>query len=126
MSSDRRNDGDLGALASVTSTTAQTHTGTRAADTQAVVGGVVRACDSVIVVGSGLLAYQLRHGSVDLPTEHLIAIAVGALLTLNYMHFARVYRFHNLRRPQNQIGPLVIDGAKLGHSNGGNGLAVSA
>ena len=91
----------------MTSTTAHTHSFARAADTQAVVGGVVRACDSVIVVGSGLLAYELRHGAVDMSTEYLIAIVVGALLTLNYMHFARVYRFHNLRRPQNQIGPLT-------------------
>jgi Undecaprenyl-phosphate glucose phosphotransferase len=91
----------------VTNTTAQTHSFARAADTQAVVGGVVRACDFVIVVGSGLLAYELRHGSVDMPAEYLIAIIVGALLTLNYMHFARVYRFNNLRRPQNQIGPLT-------------------
>ena len=89
------------------STTAHTQSFARAADTQAVVGGVVRACDLVIVVGSGLLAFELRHGSVDLTTEYLFALAIGALLTLNYMHFARVYRFRNLRRPQNQIGPLT-------------------
>ncbi len=91
----------------MTSTTAHTQSHARAADTQAVVGGVVRLCDPVIVLGSGFLAYQLRHGSVDLPTEYLLAITVGTLLTLIYMHIARVYRFQNLRRPQHQVGPLT-------------------
>jgi len=62
------------------------------ADAQAVIRGLVRAGDGLIVALAGVVAYWLRVPELGLPGLYLAAIAAGVLLTVNYMHLARHFR----------------------------------
>ena len=79
-----------------------------AADAQKVIGGLSRAADGLVVALTALLAYWIRDPGLELPEYYLVAGMVGVLLTLNYMHLARMYGFETLQRITPQIGPLAL------------------
>ncbi|MGB1547257.1 MAG: undecaprenyl-phosphate glucose phosphotransferase [Alphaproteobacteria bacterium] len=76
-------------------------------DLQTFLGGFLRIGDVASVIASGVIAYRIRELDFDLPGAYQIALALGVLLTFNYFHFARLYRFANLVAPVQQFGRLV-------------------
>ncbi|MCE2509409.1 MAG: undecaprenyl-phosphate glucose phosphotransferase [Alphaproteobacteria bacterium] len=77
-------------------------------DLQTFLAGFLRIGDVAAVVVTGILAYRIRELDFDLPGAYQVALALGALLTLNYFHFARLYRFANLAAPIQQFGRLAV------------------
>jgi len=78
-----------------------------AGDTQTATSAVVRLGDVAIVVVASLVAYWLRHGTFDLPESYLVALILGAALTAQYFHLARLYELDNLLRLTTQLGRLL-------------------
>jgi len=70
--------------------------------------GFLRVGDVVVVVFSGILAYRIRELNVDLPAAYQIALALGMLLTLNYFHFARLYRYPRFDSHVEPFGRLAL------------------
>ncbi|HEY4135439.1 MAG TPA: undecaprenyl-phosphate glucose phosphotransferase [Alphaproteobacteria bacterium] len=64
--------------------------------------GLVGLADLLVVPVAGVLAYGLRESRMDLPSYYVIAIAAGAVLTLNANQFAGLYNFDDLRRFSSQ------------------------
>jgi Undecaprenyl-phosphate glucose phosphotransferase len=79
----------------------------RPMDAKVVLSGTMRICDAAVVVGAGLGAYFLRHGSLNLASHYLLAIVVATLLTANALHVARLYDQRNLGNVQMQLGTLT-------------------
>ena len=79
----------------------------RAADTTLLLSGILRALDVIVVPLAGLLAYWIRHPNLDMPSNYWFAMMIGMLLTLNFMHMARLYQYRRLRRLAGQIGQLT-------------------
>jgi Undecaprenyl-phosphate glucose phosphotransferase len=67
-------------------------------DDQYALTRLLRIADIAIVVITGAGAYWARHGIWAIPDEYIVAIAIGALLTANYIHLARLYEFSELER----------------------------
>jgi len=79
-----------------------------AADFETVLLGALRAGDVAIVVVTGIFAFWLRHGASAPPSNfYLLAIAIGALLAANALHFARIYSLPALRRSLAGYGALA-------------------
>ena len=76
-------------------------------DDQRVLVGVLRIVDILIVSATGLWAYGIRHGTYSIPDHYLVAIAIGALLSANYMQISKLYRFEGLHRFAVQFGTLT-------------------
>ncbi len=66
------------------------------ADWQTYLACILRVFDVLAVVLGGLLAYRWRYDDFELPGTYIIAILLGALLALNFLHLAHVYRYTNL------------------------------
>jgi Undecaprenyl-phosphate glucose phosphotransferase len=60
--------------------------------------GLVGIADIIAVAASGVFAFMLRANNQELPGYYAIAIAAGALLTINTNHIAGLYNFDDLRR----------------------------
>ncbi|MEX2628332.1 MAG: undecaprenyl-phosphate glucose phosphotransferase [Tistlia sp.] len=100
---------------------ARGRTGTES-DPEALLGGLLRLLDVVVVLVAGYLAYLLRGLQVDrpadLPSAYLTALAAAAVLTLNVMQLSGVYRTDRLRHPVPQMarsmfGWSIVLGALL-------------
>lgn len=76
-------------------------------DDQRVLTRMLRIADVLIVIVTGIGAYWARHGSWLMPEEYMVAIAIGALLTANYVHLGRLYEFSEFRRFAMQFGSLT-------------------
>jgi exopolysaccharide biosynthesis polyprenyl glycosylphosphotransferase len=76
-------------------------------DDQRVIIGALRVVDVLIVVGTGLGAYVLRHGTINVADHYLVAIAISGLLTANYFQLGKLYRFEGLHRFAPQFGALT-------------------
>lgn len=76
-------------------------------DDQRVIIGALRVVDVLIVVGTGLGAYAMRHGVQNIQDHYLVAIAIGSLLTANYFQIGKLYRFEGLQRFAMQFGALA-------------------
>ncbi|MPY70952.1 MAG: undecaprenyl-phosphate glucose phosphotransferase [Alphaproteobacteria bacterium] len=76
-------------------------------DNQRVLVGLLRFADVFIVGTTGIVSYWIRHGTDQVPEEYLVGIAIGALLTANYMQIARLYEFSGFRRFAAQAGTLT-------------------
>lgn len=72
-------------------------------DWQTLLSGFLRIGDVLIVIVAAFLAYWLRYDTLALPAYYQWAIALGGLLTLNYMHIAGVYRQSNLYSSSLQV-----------------------
>jgi len=70
-----------------------------ATDKEALLGGLLRVGDATLAAASGYLAYALRLGHLSPPSIYLAAFLLAALLTLNGMALAGVYRPDRVRRP---------------------------
>ncbi|MFN0044550.1 MAG: undecaprenyl-phosphate glucose phosphotransferase [Alphaproteobacteria bacterium] len=79
-----------------------------ATDRLTIVAGTLRACDALIVAAAGVAGYFLRHETFALPEVYLAALALGALLTANFFHVARLYLPMSARRPSGAIGRLTV------------------
>ena len=77
-------------------------------DDQRVLIGALRIVDVLIVFGTGLSAYAWRHSTNDIPDHYLVAIAIGALLSANYLQIGKLYRFEGLHRFAVQFGTLTV------------------
>ena len=77
-------------------------------DDQRVLLGALRFVDVLIVTGSGLCAYGLRHDTYNIPDHYLVAIAIGGLLSANYFQIGKLYRFEGLYRLAAQFGALTV------------------
>ena len=76
-------------------------------DDQYALTRLLRIADIVIVVITGAGAYWARHDVWTLPNEYIVAIAIGTLLTTNYIHLARLYEFSELQRFALKFGVLT-------------------
>lgn len=76
-------------------------------DDQRVIIGALRLIDVLIVMGTGLGAYVIRHGTQNIPDHYLVAIAIASLLTANYLQLGKLYRFEGLQRFALQFGALT-------------------
>src|SRR5271163_1850565 len=74
-----------------------------ARDSQTLVRGVLRMADVLVVVASAVVAYWLRHDSLDIPFYYQAAIVLAAVLTINFTQLAGVYRFSVLEHVPSQI-----------------------
>ena len=79
-----------------------------AADKLTVAAGTLRISDAMVVAMAGVAAYGLRHGTLAVPDIYVTALGVGALLTLNIFHLARLYLPERARRPSASIGALTF------------------
>jgi Undecaprenyl-phosphate glucose phosphotransferase len=80
---------------------------TLGSDNQRVVIGLLRFADVTLVALTGIVSYWIRHGTLVVPEEYLVAIAIGALLAANYLQLARLYNFAELHRFALQFGTLT-------------------
>ena len=78
------------------------------ADWQTYLAGILRVFDVLAVVLGGLLAYRWRYDDFELPGTYIIAILLGALLALNFLHLAHVYRYTNLPSRWVQFGYVAL------------------
>lgn len=65
-------------------------------DWHVLISGALRVGDVLIVALAAVLAFVLRHESFDIPAYYQWAIALGCVLTFNYMHMAGVYAHSGL------------------------------
>ncbi len=72
-------------------------------DSQTLVHGALRAADVLVVGISAVLAYWLRHDTLDMPFYYQSAIMLAAVFTLNFTQFAGVYRYSVLAHVPSQI-----------------------
>jgi len=75
-----------------------------ATDKEALLAGLLRVGDILISGASCTLAYYIWIGGLRLPSYYWAALVIGALLTLNAMSLAGVYRVDRLRRPLRRFG----------------------
>jgi Undecaprenyl-phosphate glucose phosphotransferase len=76
-------------------------------DDQRVITGALRILDLLIVAATGYVAYGIYHGfTAYMPDHYPIAIALGILITANFMHFGKLYKFVDLQKITTQIGTL--------------------
>ena len=85
-----------------------------AADKLTVAAGTLRISDAMVVAVAGIAAYGLRHGTLAVSDIYITALGVGALLTLNIFHLARLYLPERARRPSASISMLPPSAAKSG------------
>jgi putative colanic acid biosynthesis UDP-glucose lipid carrier transferase len=74
-----------------------------ARDSQTLVRGLLRTADVLVVIASAVIAYWLRHDSLDIPFYYQAAIVLAAVLTVNFTQLAGVYRFSVLEHVPSQI-----------------------
>ncbi len=67
--------------------------------------GLVGLADFLAVIAAGVIAFALRE-DLDLPAYYILAIAAGALLTLNANQVAGLYTFDGLRQFTAQVARL--------------------
>lgn len=84
-------------------------------DPEALLGGLLRVLDILVVLLAGYLAYLLRgrqfDSPADLPSAYLIALLAGGFLTLNVMQIAGVYQPERLREPVPQVARSALSWA---------------
>ncbi|MEX2647523.1 MAG: undecaprenyl-phosphate glucose phosphotransferase [Alphaproteobacteria bacterium] len=78
------------------------------AKSPAVVGGIVRAGDAVVLVLAGLVAYVARHGVDQPPFSYVVVMVIGVLLVANAFAFAGLYRAESFGRLTPQLARLAI------------------
>ncbi len=71
----------------------------RATDKEAFLAGLLRFGDGAVAGLAGYLAFHLWLGGFGLPSYYWVALVIGALLTLNVLGLAGIYRVDRLRRP---------------------------
>ena len=74
----------------------------------AVVLGVLRVADLVVVVVAAVLAYWLRHGHIDAPFSYLVVTVIGAVLLANALHAGKLYVFESLMELTQQVHKLSM------------------
>jgi putative colanic acid biosynthesis UDP-glucose lipid carrier transferase len=82
--------------------------GVFATDLQTLILGALRTADLVIVALAAVLAFVLRHNTLNIPLLYVIAIIFAVLLTATYMQMARLYVFAHLERFVNHLGRLSM------------------
>lgn len=97
-------DGD-GAAARDSGVRARTVLGT---DLQLVLAGVLRLADIAVIGIVGIASYWLRNKSVDFSDRDLAAIGIGLLLSVIYLHLARLYESDRLDRLTQQVAKLAV------------------
>jgi len=75
-----------------------------ATDRETFLAGLLRVGDSLVAGASCYLAYHLWIGGFSLPSYYWAALVIGALLALNALSLAGVYRVDRLRRPLRRFG----------------------
>jgi len=73
------------------------------ADLQTVLAGLLRVVDLVLILAIGFATYWLRNRTVDLSERDLAALAVAGLLSVIYLHMARLYDGERLGRLNVQL-----------------------
>jgi Undecaprenyl-phosphate glucose phosphotransferase len=76
-------------------------------DDQKVLIGLLRAVDVLVISATGFCAYWWRHDTANIADHYLVAIAIGALLSANYLQIGKMYRFEGLHRFAMQLGALT-------------------
>ncbi len=61
-------------------------------DAQTLISGILRFADVSVVVVSAVIAFWLRNDSFNIPFYYWESVLLGAVLSANYMHIAKVYR----------------------------------
>ncbi|MBK20643.1 MAG: undecaprenyl-phosphate glucose phosphotransferase [Rhodospirillaceae bacterium] len=78
-------------------------------DDQRVITGALRIVDLLVIASTGYVAYGVYHGFyAHMPDNYPIAIAIGALLAANFMHFGRLYNFVDLQKLAAQLGAITV------------------
>ncbi len=76
-------------------------------DMQAILAGCLRIADVIGVGLAGVVAYLIREGHADMGVTYLVALAIGMLLILNFMQFAKLYTVQSLRSGSALLGRLI-------------------
>jgi len=73
-----------------------------------IVLGVLRVADVLVVGLSAWLSFVIRHGVADWPFGYVVVTAIGALITANMLHAARLYVFEDLTKLPIQVYRLSM------------------
>lgn len=69
-----------------------------AGDMRAMLMGALRVADTLVIAGTAVFSYWMRHGSLDLSTHYRWQVLATCLIAANGLHLAGVYSFAGLRR----------------------------
>jgi len=83
------------------------------ASSPTVLTGLTRFGDLLIILIVAWLSYAIRHDSNLLPSNYVVAIAVGMFLAANAFQLAGLYRFDSLDRIGHQAGRLAVGWAAV-------------
>ena len=73
-----------------------------------VVSGMVRVGDALVVLGTGVLAFLMRFGHLDLDTFTYYTLAISVVLAVNCFQLAGVYNFKHLSSLYEQAKRLLV------------------
>ncbi len=82
--------------------------GVAATDLQTLIVGVLRAADVVVMALAAVLAFWLRHDTLEMPLLYVLAVLFATLLTASYMQMARLYVFTHLENFVQLVGRLSM------------------
>jgi Undecaprenyl-phosphate glucose phosphotransferase len=85
-------------------------------DAPALLAGIARVADVVVVLGSGAFSYWVRHGDLAMSPPYLAGIAIAAILTANFLNIGGVYDLRRRRSAAAQIGQLLVGWGAVGMS----------
>ena len=74
----------------------------------AVLLGIVRGVDMLVLIATGVAAFVIRHGLVEIPGRYWIAVLLGTLIASQTFHSLRLYRFEQLDRLAAQMNKLTL------------------
>jgi len=77
------------------------------ARSKVVLAGLVRGGDLLLIVLTALIAYWLRHETLQIPPRYGIAVVIGVLLAWQVFHAFGLYEFRSLSRLVWQLSRLI-------------------
>jgi len=72
-----------------------------------VLAGLVRGSDLLLIVLTALIAYWLRHDTLQIPSRYGIAVVIGVLLAWQVFQVFGLYEFRSLSRLVWQLSRLI-------------------
>jgi|APSaa5957512535_1039671.scaffolds.fasta_scaffold52058_3 hypothetical protein len=78
-----------------------------AAWSPAVLLGLIKSADIVLVVLTALISYWSRHGFKEIPDYYWLGIFISTLVTFQTFHMVGVYKVSNLYKLATQLGKLT-------------------
>ena len=73
-----------------------------------IVLGVLRVADVLVVMAAAWVSFAIRHGVADWPFGYVVVTMIGAIITANMLHAARLYVFEDLTKLPIQVYRLSM------------------